>query len=76
VEVVDSAIARIKAHNATINALIVFGFDDAPKAAKAAEAAIIRGGAVGPWRSVPIANFRNTEQNGLPHAARLKLPAC
>ncbi len=55
VEAVDSAIARIEAHNAKINALIIFGFDDARKAAKAAEAAIMRGDAAGPLQGVPIA---------------------
>jgi amidase len=55
VEVVDSAIARIEAHNAKINALIIFGFDDARKAAKAAEAALMRGDAVGVLHGVPIA---------------------
>jgi amidase len=55
VEVVDSAIARIEAHNPKINALIIFGYDDARKAAKAAEAAIMRGDAVGPLHGVPIA---------------------
>jgi amidase len=55
VEVVDSAIARIEAHNAKINALIIFGFDDARKAAKAAEAALMRGDAVGALHGVPIA---------------------
>ncbi len=55
VEVVESAIARIEAHNAKINALIIFGFDEARKAAKAAEAAIMRGDAVGALHGVPIA---------------------
>ncbi len=55
VEVVESAIARIEAHNAKINALVIFGFDDARKAAKAAEAAIMRGDVVGPLHGVPIA---------------------
>ena len=55
VEVVDAAIARIEAHNPKINALIIFGYDDARKAAKAAEAAIMRGDAVGPLHGVPIA---------------------
>jgi amidase/aspartyl-tRNA(Asn)/glutamyl-tRNA(Gln) amidotransferase subunit A len=55
VEVVDNAIDRIEAHNSKINALIIFGFDDARKAAKAAEAAIMRGDAVGPLHGVPIA---------------------
>jgi amidase/aspartyl-tRNA(Asn)/glutamyl-tRNA(Gln) amidotransferase subunit A len=55
VEVVDAAIARIEAHNPKINALIIFGYDDARKAAKEAEAAIMRGDAVGPFHGVPIA---------------------
>jgi amidase/aspartyl-tRNA(Asn)/glutamyl-tRNA(Gln) amidotransferase subunit A len=55
VEVVGSAIDRIEAHNAKINALIIFGFDDARKAARAAEAAVMRGDAVGPLHGVPIA---------------------
>ncbi len=55
VEAVDSAIARIEAHNPKINALIIFGFGEARKAAKAAEAAIMRGDAVGALHGVPIA---------------------
>ena len=55
VEVVDAAIARIEEHNPKINALIIFGYDDARKAAKAAEAAIMRGDEVGPLHGVPIA---------------------
>jgi amidase/aspartyl-tRNA(Asn)/glutamyl-tRNA(Gln) amidotransferase subunit A len=55
VEAVDTAIARIEAYNPKINALIIFGYDDARKAAKAAEAAIMRGDDVGPLHGVPIA---------------------
>ena len=55
VEVVDAAIARIEEHNPKINALIIFGFEDARKAAKAAEAAIMRGDAIGALHGVPIA---------------------
>ncbi len=55
VDVVESAIARIEAHNSKINALIIFGYDDALKAAKAAEAAIMRGDDVGPLHGVPMA---------------------
>ena len=54
-EVLDTAIERIEAHNPKINALVIFGYDDARKAAKAAEAAIMRGDAVGPLHGVPIA---------------------
>ena len=55
VEAVDDAIARIEAHNPKINALIIFGYDDARKAAKQAEAAIMRGDAIGPLHGVPMA---------------------
>jgi amidase/aspartyl-tRNA(Asn)/glutamyl-tRNA(Gln) amidotransferase subunit A len=55
VEVVDAAIARIEAHNPTINALVIFGYDDARKAAKAAEGGIMRGDPLGPLHGVPIA---------------------
>ena len=55
VEVMDAAIARIEAHNAKINAIVIFGFEEARKAAKAAEAAVMRGDAVGPLHGVPIA---------------------
>ncbi len=55
VEAVESAIARIEAHNFKLNALVVFGFEDAREAAKAAEAALMRGDAIGPLHGVPIA---------------------
>ena len=55
VEVMDAAIARIEAHNAKINALIILHLDQARQSAKAAEAAIMRGDATGPWHGVPIA---------------------
>jgi amidase len=55
VEVVESAIARIETYNPKINALIIFGFEVALKAAKAAEAAVMRGDKVGPLHGVPIA---------------------
>jgi amidase len=55
VEVVESAINRIETHNSKINALIIFGYEDARKAAKAAEAAVMRGDKLGPLHGVPIA---------------------
>src|SRR5688572_4466085 len=55
VEVMDAAIARIEAHNPKINAVVIFGFEEARKAAKAAEAAIMRGDRLGPLHGVPIA---------------------
>lgn len=55
VEVVDQAIARIEKHNPKINALVIFGYDDARKAAKQAEAAVMRGDDLGPFHGVPMA---------------------
>jgi amidase/aspartyl-tRNA(Asn)/glutamyl-tRNA(Gln) amidotransferase subunit A len=55
VEVVDSAIARIERHNPKINALVIFGFEDARRSAKAAEEAVMRGDPIGPFHGVPIA---------------------
>ena len=55
VEVVDAAITRIEQHNPKINALVIFGFEEARKAAKAAEAAVMRGDALGTFHGVPIA---------------------
>src|ERR687894_2445867 len=55
VEVVEDAIARIEAHNPKINALVIFGYGDARKAAKAAEAAVMRGDPLGPLHGVPVA---------------------
>jgi amidase/aspartyl-tRNA(Asn)/glutamyl-tRNA(Gln) amidotransferase subunit A len=55
VEVMDAAIARIEAHNPKINALIILHLDEARKAAKAAELAVMRGDALGPLHGVPVA---------------------
>ncbi len=55
VEVMDAAIARIEAHNAKINALIILHLGEARKAAKVAEVAIMRGDAVGALHGVPVA---------------------
>ena len=55
VEAVDQAIARIEKHNPKINALIIFGYEDARKEAKAAEAAVMRGDPLGPLHGVPVA---------------------
>ena len=55
VEVVDQAIARIERHNPKINALVIFGYEDARKEAKKAEAAVMRGDTLGPLHGVPVA---------------------
>src|SRR5690349_11556722 len=43
VEVVDATIARIEARNPSITAFVYYGFDDARKAAKEAERAVMKG---------------------------------
>src|SRR5215510_14053822 len=55
VEAVDTAIARIEAHNPKINALIIFGFEEARKVAKEAEAVLMRGDKVGVLHGLPYA---------------------
>src|SRR5690349_14851750 len=60
VEVVDAAIKRIETHNPKINALVIFGYEDARKAAKAAEAPVM----VGKTNS-PVFGFRGTCDNYL-----------
>jgi amidase/aspartyl-tRNA(Asn)/glutamyl-tRNA(Gln) amidotransferase subunit A len=55
VEIMKGAIARIEEHNSKINALVILHLDEALDAAKAAEAAIMRGEAVGPLHGVPTA---------------------
>jgi amidase len=55
VEVVDACIARIEARNPSLNALVFYGFEDARKAARAAEQAVMSGAELGPLHGVPCA---------------------
>ena len=55
VEVVDAAIERVEVRNASLNAFIYFGFDDARQRARQAERALLAGEAVGPLHGVPSA---------------------
>ncbi len=55
VEVVDAFIARIEARNPSLNAVVIEGFEDARKAARAAEQAVMAGAALGPLHGVPSA---------------------
>jgi amidase/aspartyl-tRNA(Asn)/glutamyl-tRNA(Gln) amidotransferase subunit A len=55
VEVVDACIARIEARNPSLNALVYLGLDDARRAARAAEDAVMRGADLGPLHGVPAA---------------------
>ncbi len=55
VEVIDAFIARIEERNPSITALVYYGFDDARRAAKEAEKAIMTGSDVGPLHGIPTA---------------------
>lgn len=55
VEAVEQAISRIEAGNSKINAVVLPYFDEARKAAKDAELAVMRGAALGSLHGVPIA---------------------
>src|ERR1700722_21041528 len=53
VEIVDACIARIERRNPSLNAFVFEGFEDARKAAGAAEQAVMSGAATGPLHGVP-----------------------
>ena len=55
VEIVDACIARIERRNPSLNAFVFKGFEDAQKAARAAEQAVMSGAATGPLHGVPSA---------------------
>src|SRR5438105_8543188 len=55
VEVVDIVLDRIERTQPTLNAFITVCADDARAAAKQAEAAVVRGGTLGPFHGVPFA---------------------
>lgn len=55
VEVVEAVIARIEKRNPSLNALVFYGFDDARKAAKDAEKALMAGAPLGLLHGVPTA---------------------
>lgn len=55
VELVETAIQVIEARNPNLNAIVISGFDDARKRAREAEAAVVRGEALGPLHGVPVA---------------------
>jgi amidase/aspartyl-tRNA(Asn)/glutamyl-tRNA(Gln) amidotransferase subunit A len=55
VEVLEAVIARIEERNPSLNALVHLGFDEARERARAADAALAAGEALGPLHGVPTA---------------------
>jgi amidase len=55
VEVLEAVIARIEERNPSLNALVYLGFDEARGRARAADAALAAGEALGPLHGVPTA---------------------
>ena len=55
VEVIKAAIERIEARDAGLGAFVYRGFDEARESARAAEAAVMAGGPLGPLHGIPTA---------------------
>ncbi|MBN9508726.1 MAG: amidase [Alphaproteobacteria bacterium] len=55
VELLDRVIARIERRNPSLNAMVIFGFDEARAQARRAEAAVMRGERLGPLHGLPVA---------------------
>ena len=65
VELLDSCIGRIEAANPTVNAIVTTAFDRAREEARAAEAAVLRGDALGPLHGLPVAIKDNQDTQGI-----------
>ncbi len=55
VELLDLVIQRIERRNPSINAMVIFGFDEARESARRAERAIMAGASLGPLHGLPVA---------------------
>ena len=66
VELVDAHFSQIAKHNPRINAFVVLLEEEARKAAQQAEAAVMRGDAVGPLHGVPVTVKDSFDMAGLP----------
>ena len=55
VELLDDVIARIEARNPSINAMVIFGFDEAREKARQAERAVMAGESLGRLHALPVA---------------------
>ncbi len=54
IELMDSCIARIEAVDPAVNCMVARDFDHAREAARVAEAAVLRGDALGPLHGLPV----------------------
>jgi aspartyl-tRNA(Asn)/glutamyl-tRNA(Gln) amidotransferase subunit A len=66
VEVIDAALARLEATQPALNAFVAIDADGARRAAHVAEAAIMRGDALGPLHGVPVSIKDLIDVAGLP----------
>ena len=73
VEIVEDAMARLAAVNPAINAVVDETPNDAFEAARAVDAAIARGEAVGPLAGVPVTVKVNVDQSGYANTNGLRL---
>src|ERR1017187_9791049 len=64
-EVLDAHIARIEAVNPRLNALVTLSLDQARDAARASEARIAKGEALGPLEGVPVSVKDTIETAGI-----------
>lgn len=65
VELIDAVIARAEALNPTLNAICTPTFDAARQAARAAEAAVMKGDQLGPLHGLPVTIKDNTLTRGV-----------
>src|SRR5215471_11982354 len=65
-ELVDAHLRQIAKHNSKINAFVVLLEEEARSAARKAEAAIMRGEALGPLHGVPVTVKDSFDMAGLP----------
>jgi fatty acid amide hydrolase 2 len=71
IEVVEAHIARIEAVNPRLNAMVCTRFDEARDEARAADAALVHGDAVGPLHGVPCSVKECFALTGMPNTAGL-----
>jgi amidase len=65
VDLLESCLRRVEAVNPAVNAMVVLDTDRARAAARAAEAAVMRGDHLGPLHGLPLGIKDNTEVAGL-----------